>query len=276
MWITSDGFWKVNGRIWDGTYYSSGSVPIKEGRLEGAFNTARRGENHVRITTEGDDGCLFVNEEFVSCFDIQGYPIADEFQLASKRADVQSKELIVRPILTANHTPTPPSHRLGPSILAEDSVEELFCFSTCGENQKPIGLGQYLADLSFEVTFVNATQTSRFEYALFVRDLVKIKVISRGMWRAEGRIFVEDERGRYSTWLPIRAGYLDGSLNTEPGGENHLRVTAEDDEGCLFINGDFVSCFDISGYDDTDRVELSSNYGDVWYRGLVVRSILPP
>ncbi len=278
VWVSSEGLWKANGRIWDGTRYSVASVPIERGQLNGPFITDRGGENHLRVTTEDDEGCLFVNGEFVSCFDISGYPIEDEVHLASKRADVHSKGLVVRPILTANYTPTPPNHILGQPILVQDSVEKIFCFSPCGENQEQIALGQFLADLSVEVTFINPTQTSRFQYGLLVRDEIRIKVYSNGLWQTEGRIFMEEGENGYYSWLPIRAGYLGDSFDTEPGGENLLRVTTKDDEGCLFINGEFASCFDISGYGDADvdEVLLLSLHADTYYRRMIVRPILPP
>ena len=69
---------------------------------------------------------------------------------------------------------------------------------------------------------------------------------------------------------------MDGSFNTDPGRENHLRLTTLDDEGCLFVNGEFASCFDISGYAVTDEVRVASKHADAYYKGLVVRPILPP
>ena len=103
-----------------------------------------------------------------------------------------------------------------------------------------------------------------------------VKVTERGIWRAIG--WTREVKGDGTSLLarhPLKLGRLEGQFNTDPGGENHLRVTAEDDEGCLFVNGEFVSCFDISGYPDADEVQMASVHGDAKYRGLVVRPILP-
>ena len=62
----------------------------------------------MRVTAEGNEGCLFVNGEFVSCFDISGYPVTDEIRVASALSDVRYRGVVVRPILPAGvPTPTP-------------------------------------------------------------------------------------------------------------------------------------------------------------------------
>ena len=179
------------------------------------------------------------------------------------------------PMPTPTPTP-PPRHNLGPPIFTQDSVEELFCFSPCGENWDLIPLGQYIADLSVEATFINPTQTNHFEYGILVRDLIGIKVFSQGRWNVNGWTReIREDGGSLLTRVPIRGGRLSGRLDSSRGGENLLRVTIEGDEGCFFLNEEFVSCFDISGYTVADKIEMASSRADTYYKGVVVRPILP-
>ena len=134
-----------------------------------------------------------------------------------------------------------------------------------------------LADLSIEAIFVNPTQASRFEYGFSIRDEIDIMVDDLPSWRVVGWTPKVDKDGSIIvTRVPIKGGWLDGPFNTDRGGENHLRLTTLDDEGCLFVNDEFVSCFDISGYKITDEVRVASKYADVYYEGVVVRPILAP
>ncbi len=165
-------------------------------------------------------------------------------------------------------TPTP--------IVVEDSPQELFCFSPCAEIWKPIAQGLYLDDLSVEVVFINPTQTSGFAYGIILRN-VQIKVFKGRVWQVIGHTReVTEDGGVHYTSMPITGGRLTGPFNTEKGGENHLRVTAVGDQGCLFVNGEFVSCFDISGYVTAGNVEVASTHGDAYYKDFVVQPALEP
>ena len=67
--------------------------------MEGLFNTLPKRENHIRVTAWGDQGCLYVNEELVSCFDISSFPSRGNISVASRYGDVFYKEFKIRPIL---------------------------------------------------------------------------------------------------------------------------------------------------------------------------------
>lgn len=169
-------------------------------------------------------------------------------------------------------TPNPiPESRLGSPLFVQDSSQELFCFSPCSEKGQLIPLGHYLADLSVEVTFINPTQTSRFEYGVLIRDKVDIKVHSGRFWNVNG--WTGDT---HLVEVFVKSGPLDGPFNTDPSAENHLRITAVGDEGCIFVNEEFVSCFDISAYPVAGRISVASKRGDVRYRGVIVRPVLAP
>ena len=75
------------------------TVPIGAGQLEALFNTRPEGENPLRIDAWGDQGCLYVNEELVSCFDISAFPGHGNISVASRHGDVYYKEFKIRPIL---------------------------------------------------------------------------------------------------------------------------------------------------------------------------------
>ena len=85
--ILSEGFWRVYGWIYrvteDGGLHRE-RVPIGAGQLEGLFNTKPKRENHILVTAWGDQGCLYVNEELVACFDISSFPSRGNISVASR------------------------------------------------------------------------------------------------------------------------------------------------------------------------------------------------
>ena len=142
----------------------------------------------------------------------------------------------------------------------------LFCFPpSCAQ----IGQGtlDFLVDLSAEATFINPTQTNWFEYGFNIRDSIDINVTSEQYWRVT--FWSREDRGEGVTHraaAPIDGGELHGPFDTSPGGENHLRITAEGNRGCLYVNGEFISCFDLPEPAQAGSVLVYSKIGDVWFK----------
>ena len=80
-------------------------VPVSRGRLDGPLNTEPGGENRLQLAAVGEEACLFVNGEFVSCIDNRGYTGVDKIYLASQVGDVHYKGLVIRPILESGTAP---------------------------------------------------------------------------------------------------------------------------------------------------------------------------
>ena len=148
----------------------------------------------------------------------------------------------------------------------EGSSGELFCYNPCSTRISSIDVS--LANLTAEAAFINPTRTSLFEYGFSIREFIDIMVASDGTWKA-------------TAWSPdwltrndVDGGRLEVPFDTGPGRSNHLRVTALGDEGCLFVNDESVSCFELPAHaSEPSAVSASSLYGDVWYRGFVVEAI---
>ena len=182
------------------------------------------------------------------------------------------------PTPTPFPTPTPrpaPILEFGEAILVWDIVEELFCFGQCSQAQVGFRLSGIHTDVSVEVTFVNPIQTGQFEYGILLNKSIDVQVSSGRIWRAFRREKGVSGSGEETTVVvPLSRGKLDGPLNTEPGGENHLQLAAVGEEACLFVNGEFVSCIYNRGYAGVDNIYLASQHGDAHYKGLVIRPIL--
>lgn len=141
----------------------------------------------------------------------------------------------------------------------------LFCFSPCGRIEQ--GTLDSLVDLTAEATFINPTQTNWFEYGFHIRNSIDINVTSERFWRVT--FWSREYRGEgviHRTAAPIDGGRLTGPFDTSPGGENHLRITAEGNRGCLYVNGEFISCFDLPEPAVAGDVLVYSEIGDVWVK----------
>ena len=100
-----------------------------------------------------------------------------------------------------------------------------------------------LGDMMVEATFVNPYSASShsWDYGFFIRSnrnasFLQIIVSSGSRW--------EVKSGAAPPYQQIAAGTL-RDLDLSAGGRNHLRVVAIGDRGWLFVNGDFVSSFDL-------------------------------
>ena len=141
----------------------------------------------------------------------------------------------------------------------DGSGSSLDCYSPCVRREDWAGVS--FADLSAEATFTNPTQTSLFEYGFNIRDRIRIGVTSDRSWNTYAW------SADWSTGAYIGEGRVDVPFDTSLGGENHLRVTAVGDRGCIFVNGEPVSCFDLPAHAATGDIAVFSTNGSVWYRG---------
>ena len=100
-----------------------------------------------------------------------------------------------------------------------------------------------LVDMMVEATFVNpySSSSNSWDYGFFIRfdgdtPFLQVLILSSGRW--------EVLSGAAPPYQQIAAGTL-RDLDLGAGGRNHLRVVAIGDRGWLFVNGDFVSSFDL-------------------------------
>ena len=68
----------------------------------------------------------------------------------------------------------------------------------------------------------------------------------------------------------IDSGEIGVPFDTSKGGQNHLRMTAVGDQGCLFVNGEGISCFDLPAHATVGQAMIISRIGDVWYKDFEV------
>ena len=145
------------------------------------------------------------------------------------------------------------------------------CSGTCAQNEISF-YGVNLADLTAEATFTNPALTSRFVYGFVIRDRIQITVSSNRTWDAVARVPEEIGEGvTHYTEVSRVGGSLAGSYDTGSEGSNHVKVTALGDLGCLFVNGEEISCFVLPAAASAKGVVAAiSRYGDVWVRDAAV------
>ena len=119
------------------------------------------------------------------------------------------------------------------------------------------------SDVSFdnmvvEATFVNpySSAAGSWDYGFFLREVrgeppinvvVNVVVNSDRFWEVLTRADASSER--------VSGGTL-RTFDTNAGGRNHLRVVAIGERGWLFVNGEFVSTFDMGGATKTGDVAV--------------------
>ena len=100
-----------------------------------------------------------------------------------------------------------------------------------------------LGDMMVEATFVNpySASSNSWDYGFVIRydrnaPFLQVLISSGSHW--------EVKSGSGAPYQRIASGTL-SDLDLSAGGQNHLRVVAIGDLGWLFVNGDFVSSFDL-------------------------------
>ena len=180
-------------------------------------------------------------------------------------------------LFQAQPTATPVPFNLGEPIVLQDSPKVVECdapacaatWSSPDNNREVV-----LADLSAEITFFNPSEdVSWFHYGLFIRNDVRIDLFKYGQWEAYTRS--EIGAGHVEN-LNKKRGTLKTHFNSEPGGSNHLRVTAVGYEACFYVNGHFASCFTVPEWATAGRFLVPVSYGGIAYGNFVASPILPP
>ena len=158
----------------------------------------------------------------------------------------------------------------------------LFCFELCRGRSNSHGFS--FADFAVEATFVNPTRGDQFEYGFTIKDVpqsgvlayTEIRVTNNRTWRVYIRKVVTasapvniDRRA-----IEIGGGEITGAFDTSAGGSNRIETVVVGDEGCLYVNGSLISCFDVSERGLTEDILITSDYGDVWYNGFTAREAL--
>ena len=186
------------------------------------------------------------------------------------------------PILTPESTvvPTPTPASISTARSAVRTRGDLSCFEPCSQRSDPLEAS--FDNFLVEARFTNPTGGSGFEYGFSfsgvfrngISEQIEIMVANDRTWRA----FI---RKSYSESAPpnvdLRQVEIDGGeipapfVNTGAGSSNRLEATVLGDEGCLYINGIFVSCFDLSNRALTREIAVSSMEGDVRYDGFRAR-----
>ena len=145
------------------------------------------------------------------------------------------------------------------------SAGQIHCHGAC--SRAGVQHGDPLKDLVVEATFTNPIGTSQFKYGFDIRELIEIRVDSDRTWYAGAWT------AGWSSWELVEKGGLSGPFDTSLGGSNHLEVTALGDRGCLFVNEEPISCFELPSHAMAEPVQIVSHYGDVWYSGYEFRAL---
>ena len=158
----------------------------------------------------------------------------------------------------------------------------LFCFSPCAERSDSYGVS--FTDFLVEATFVNPTRTDQFEYGFTIKgapqggvsDYVEIRVTNNRTWRAYiQKVVSASAQVTIDQWtIEIGDGEIAVPFDTSAGGSNRIEAVVIGDEGCLYVNGRLISCFDVLGRTLTEDIVITSKYGDVWYSGFRAREAL--
>lgn len=159
---------------------------------------------------------------------------------------------------------------------------DLTCVGQCRGRSDPIGVP--VDNFSVEATFTNPTDTARFEYGFTidgtfesgVSENIEVRVTNDRTWRAYfQRVVLGSAQVNIDQWqVEISAGQISDPFSTVAGGSNWLELTVLGDDGCLYVNDRFVSCFDISKRTSTTDILTSSEYGNVRYNRARIREAL--
>ena len=146
----------------------------------------------------------------------------------------------------------------------------LFCFTKCLRRVMTIGVS--VVEFSAEVTFTNPTATDFFEYGFSFGKTIQVSITSEGIWRAFAWTWDGLHGSAIREYTP--RGRVDVPLDTGLGGSNQLRLTVVGDQGCLYVNGESVSCFALPAQSVVaGGVGVFSRHGDVWHTGFNVEPV---
>ena len=148
---------------------------------------------------------------------------------------------------------------------------DLSCFSPCATRSDQLGVS--FDNFSVEATFLNPSSSDPFEYGFTIvgtsqagiSDYIEIRVTNNRTWRAyTQKVYHESVQVDFD-WRPhgIGGGEINVPFDTSVWGSNRLEVTVFGDEGCLYVNGNLISCFDLSERTMTRDIAISSKLGDV-------------
>ena len=174
----------------------------------------------------------------------------------------------------------PLSFRYGDYIAQRGG--DLSCFDQCRGRSDPLGVP--VDNFSVEAMFVNPTDTALFEYGFTidgtfqsgVAENIEIRVTNERTWRAYiQRVVRGSAQVNFDQWqVEINGGEITVPFSTGAGGSNWLELTVHGDDGCLYVNDKYVSCFDLSERTATTDILISSRHGDVRYNGARIREAL--
>ena len=184
-------------------------------------------------------------------------------------------------VTTAVTTSAPTAASIRTPMSAERARGDLSCLvPECSQRSDPLGIS--FTDFLVEATFVNPPSTDEFYYGFTIHgafqngvaENIEIRVANDRTWRA----YIQ--KSTYES-APVQIGQgqigIDGGeipapfVNTGRGSSNRLVATVIGDEGCLYVNGIFISCFDLSNRALTRDIAVSSELGNVQYNGFIAR-----
>lgn len=187
------------------------------------------------------------------------------------------------PTLTPESTTVPPPTPASSAVrrTSERARGDLSCFEPeCSRRSDP--LKDTFDNFLVEAAFLNPTMTDGFGYGFTIEgalhdgiaENIEIRVANDRTWRAYIQKVVHET-------IPVNVDQwqreMDGGEIPEPivetgsGAPNNLEATIFGDEGCLYVNGILISCFDISGRSLAREIMVSSEMGDVLYTGFRAR-----
>ncbi len=184
-----------------------------------------------------------------------------------------------------NSLPTSATARVTTAIptsrTSERTQGDLSCFEPeCSQRSDP--LEDTFDNFLVEATFLNPTMTDGFEYGFTIEgafqagiaENIEIRVADDRTWRA----YIQ--KSAHET-MPVSVDQWQSEIGggeipepfvrTSAGASNKLEATIFGDEGCLYVNGILISCFDISGRSLAREIMVSSENGDVRYTGFRAR-----
>ena len=190
-------------------------------------------------------------------------------------------------VVTATPTTTPAAPTAVPTMPASKSGGRSGTLDCVGEcRQKGAVWKETYSDLSASVTFINPTQRDDFEYGFEIktyltafgdftsRDSISVIVDSEKSWMATDWVSRPLGDG-YHHLTPelIDSGRLPSTFDVGSPGRNHLRLTAIDDEACLFVNYQRVSCFALPGHGAEWYTGVIAGIGDTSYENWTVEPV---
>ena len=133
-----------------------------------------------------------------------------------------------------------------------------------------------------EATFFNPTSMESFKYGFTIdgeledgiHKNIEIRVANDRTWRAYiQKSGDESSAAKIDQWqIELGGGEIPNSfIDTSVGGSNKLEAAVLQDEGCLYVNSIFISCFDLSNRTFTRDIAVSSELGNVQYNGFIAR-----